>query len=263
MVGVWSQTNEATEGLGPKHSSGFFATADGVSLFFVVVPAGHNVIDIMSDEHCEEQEMEAEALTAIFDDCLEIVSSTQPFEWAISLWPEQHGDATENHVGIRVRATIPLDYPELSPPRLTVEVLKGLTDEHAEELLALANAEAEASAGMPAMYAICERLREWLLENNVKGMDDLSMYAQMMKREKEKEREGVRSSPKHVQFVVVMTVVRYVPLLCWCCWHPCWLVVAVAFPEKASRTTTSRIRRGTSDHNPLGRKIQPLDDCLQ
>ena len=44
------------------------------------------------------------------------------------------------------------------------------------------------------MYAVCERLREWLLENNEKGLDDRSMYTQMMKREKEKEREEVRNS---------------------------------------------------------------------
>lgn len=38
---------------------------------------------------------------------------------------------------------------------------------------------------------MCEKLREWLLDNNQKGMDDRSMYTQMLKREKEKEREDV------------------------------------------------------------------------
>jgi hypothetical protein len=157
---------------------------------------------IMSDdEHREEQEMEAEALTAIFDDCMEVKKDSQPFEWAITLWPERqqaddnHGedpDSPVNHVGIRVIATIPLDYPETSLPELKIEIIKGLTDEHAEELLALATEEAENNREMPVMYAVCERLREWLLENNVKGMDDKSMYAQMIKREKEKERVAVR-----------------------------------------------------------------------
>jgi hypothetical protein len=152
----------------------------------------------MSDEHCEEQEMEAEALTAIFDDCMEVVKDTQPFEWVIKLWPEQHVDddddpnaPTTNHVGIQVVATIPLDYPETSLPEMKIQVLKGLTDEHEEELLALAKEEAENNQGMPVMYAVCERLREWLSENNEPGMDDKSMYAQMIKREKEKEREAV------------------------------------------------------------------------
>lgn len=154
----------------------------------------------MSDEHCEEQEMEAEALTAIFDDCMEIQKDSQPFEWAITLWPEQHTEGDDdggndssptNHVGIQVVATIPLDYPEVSLPEMKIEILKGLTDEHAHELLDLAMEEAENNRGMPVMYTVCERLREWLLENNEKGMDDQSMYAQMIKREKEKEREAV------------------------------------------------------------------------
>ena len=143
----------------------------------------------MSDQ-CEEQEMEAEALAAIFDDCLEVVSDTQPFEWAISIWPEQHSPE-ENHVGVKLVAKIPLDYPEVSLPEFDMEVLKGLTDEHKSELLGMAKEEAEANMGLPSIFAVCEKLREWLIENNVKGMDDVSMYAQMMRREKEKERQEV------------------------------------------------------------------------
>ena len=152
----------------------------------------------MSEELCEEQEMEAEALAAIFDDCVEIISSTQPFEWAVDLYPEQLAadeedeDAPQNHVGVKLIAKIPLTYPEDSLPEFSVKVLKGLTEEHEQELVALANEEAENNQGMPVMYAVCERLREWLLENNEKGMDDRSMYTQMLKREKEKERDQVR-----------------------------------------------------------------------
>ena len=143
-------------------------------------------------DHCEEQEMEAEALTAIFDDCLEVVSDSQPFQWAITLYPEQHSsDDQENHVGIKVLATIPLDYPE-SLPNIEIELLKGLVQEHREELLKLATEEAESNLGLPSIFAICERLREWLAENNVKGMDDVSMYAQMMRREQKAEKETVR-----------------------------------------------------------------------
>lgn len=146
----------------------------------------------MSD-HCEEQEMESEALTAIFDDCLEVVKDTQPFEWAISLWPEQHSPE-ENHVGVKIVAKIPLDYPEISLPDLSIEILKGLTPDHATELLEMAKEEAEANMGLPSIFAVCERLREWLAENNVKGMDDASMYAQMIRREKEKAKEVVGST---------------------------------------------------------------------
>ena len=152
----------------------------------------------MSDDLREEQEMEAEALAAIFDDCLEIISAEQPFKWAVDLYPEQLAadeedeDAPQNHVGVKVVANIPLTYPEESLPEFNIKVLKGLTEEHEQELRDLANEEAENNRGMPVMYAVCERLREWLLENNEKGMDDRSMYTQMLKREKEKEREEVR-----------------------------------------------------------------------
>ena len=149
----------------------------------------------MGDDHCEEQEMELEALTAIFDDCLEVKSSTQPFQWAVTLYPEQHSEDTDadNHVGIQLVATIPLDYPENTLPELEINLLKGLIDDHRTELLAIANEEAEANMGLPSIYAICEKLREWLAENNVKGMDDVSMYAQMMRREKEAEKQSVRN----------------------------------------------------------------------
>ena len=142
-------------------------------------------------DHCEEQEMELEALTAIFDDCLEIRSDTQPFQWAVTLYPEQHSEDAVNHVGIQLIATIPMDYPEIVP-ELEITLLKGLIDDHRSELLAMANEEAEANIGLPSIYAVCEKLREWLAENNVKGMDDVSMYAQMMRREKEAEKQSVR-----------------------------------------------------------------------
>ena len=46
---------------------------------------------------------------------------------------------------------------------------------------------------MAAIFTICEAVREWLNSNNVKGQDDGSMYAQMMRRAKDEERAKVRS----------------------------------------------------------------------
>ena len=149
----------------------------------------------MSD-HCEEQEMEQEALAAIFDDALEVVSGEQPFKWAVSIWPEQHSP-DENHVGIKLISSIPLDYPEMSLPEFDIEMLKGLTNEHKGELLQMAKEEAEANMGMPVVFAVCEKLREWLADNNVKGMDDISMYAQMMRREKEAVKQSVSLNHHH------------------------------------------------------------------
>ena len=148
-------------------------------------------------EHQEEQEMEAEALEAIFDHAFEAISAEQPYKWAVKLLPvdcagDEQEEEARNHVGIRLVATIPLDYPE-SLPDLDVEIVFGLTDEHRTKLLDMAIEESNNNEGMPAIFTICEVLREWLADNNVKGLDDASMHAQMMRRSKEEEQKKVRS----------------------------------------------------------------------
>ncbi len=45
--------------------------------------------------------------------------------------------------------------------------------------------------GMPAIYAVCEAIRTWLADNNVKGLDDVSMHAQMMRKQLEAEKSKV------------------------------------------------------------------------
>ena len=147
-------------------------------------------------EHCEEQEMEAEALQAIFMEAFEVLESTQPFKWSIKLMPVDCGgdekeEEKENHVAIKLIATIPLEYPEVSLPQFEVEVIKGLAGDQVKEITSLANEEAEANAGMPAIFAVCEAVRAWLAENNVKGLDDGSMHAQMMRKMKEAEKAKV------------------------------------------------------------------------
>lgn len=159
-------------------------------------------ITIMSDQ-CEEQEMEAEALSAIFDTAFQVTSDTQPFEWTVKLVPVDCGgdpdeEKSQNHVGINLLVTVPLDYPEMSLPELDVQILKGLTEEHRTELLQMARAEAANNAGMPAIFAICEVLREWLSDNNTRGLDDASMHAQMMRRALEEERKKVSQTRKRM-----------------------------------------------------------------
>lgn len=45
--------------------------------------------------------------------------------------------------------------------------------------------------GMPAIYAVCEAIRAWLGDNNIKGLDDVSMHAQMMRKQIEAEQKKV------------------------------------------------------------------------
>ena len=149
----------------------------------------------MSD-HLEEQEMEAEALEAIFDTAFEIRSSSQPFIWAVKLVPvdccgDEEEEEAANHVMVKLVVNVPLDYPEESSPELDLEIVKGLSEDNKKELMAVATDEAEANAGMPAVFAVCEAVINWLADNNVKGLDDASMHAQMMRKQKEAERQKV------------------------------------------------------------------------
>lgn len=140
----------------------------------------------MSDEdHAEEQEMEAEALSAIFEDHFKRTGSV----WKIELYPNIAHEEV-NHVGCQVIVTLPPDYPAVLP-QLSVQVLKGLASaEHGHLLQSLAVAEAQANEGVPSIFAVCERLREWLVENNVKGLDDQSMHAQMLRKQQQQSRQS-------------------------------------------------------------------------
>lgn len=140
-------------------------------------------------DHAEEQEMEAEALQAIFDTHFSILG---PQKWQIQIYPEMTADPDElnelNHVAIKLIAELPADYPE-ALPKLDCKITKGLVEDHRQELLTLAQEEAAANEGVPSIFAIAERLREWLAENNQKGLDDLSMHAQMLRKQQAKEKE--------------------------------------------------------------------------
>ena len=174
----------------------------------------------MSD-HIEEQEMEAEALSAIFDTAFTIRSSTQPFIWSIKLVPVDCGDDEDesevtNHVMVNLVATIPPTYPESALPQLDIEVIKGLSPDNKNEILEIANNEAQANEGMAAIFAVCEAVREWLADNNVKGLDDASMHAQMMRKAKEAERREVRRTGRRRRRTCVIYIVLYCILLLLC-----------------------------------------------
>jgi hypothetical protein len=145
-----------------------------------------------TDGHAEEQEMEAEALEAIFASHFMRSAAN---EWTIDLYPNI-ADGEVNYVGCQLIATLPSEYPtEL--PQFSVRVLQGLAeDEHGKLLQALADDEAQANEGVPNIFAVCERLREWLVENNVKGLDDQSMHAQMLRKKQ------LQSKQSEVRFSV-------------------------------------------------------------
>ena len=157
----------------------------------------------MTDHHAEEQEMEAEALAAIFDTHFTILDnddddSKKNREWRIDLYPEHASDEDElqllNHVAIQMKIELPKQYPADEEddddhlPKLQIMILKGLADDpHGLELQALAQEEAINNRGLPSIYAIAERLREWLVEHNRPGLDDTSAYATMMRKQEQEQ----------------------------------------------------------------------------
>mmetsp|Transcript_25899 Transcript_25899/g.71305 ORF Transcript_25899/g.71305 Transcript_25899/m.71305 type:complete len:316 (+) Transcript_25899:104-1051(+) len=151
-------------------------------------------------DHAEEQEMEAEALAAIFDHHFVVLEPNEEGrpQWTVDIYPETASDETElqelNHVAIQLHITLPETYPD-DEPAVRVDIVKGLVeDPHGQELQQMANEEATANQGVPSIFAIAERLREWLAENNRPGMDDISMHAQMMRKQREKEQQEKKAA---------------------------------------------------------------------
>lgn len=158
----------------------------------------------------EEQELECQALEAIFDTNFNKVSNN---EWTIDLYPNHNDDNDTsnepNHVGCQLHVILPIDYPEISLPIISIRVLKGLIDEHCIEILQIANEEAEANATIPCMYAIAERIKEWLYDHNQPGLDDISMHAIMLRKEKEKELKIEKEKQLKLMIQTVRNKCRY------------------------------------------------------
>lgn len=124
----------------------------------------------------EEQELELEALTSIFEEGkeLEKISDTE-FTLKFKPYPQ---DEQENHVGVTLRIAYTDEYPD-TPPEWELQDIVGLSDDKLGELKAKVEESIESSLGMAMVYTISEMCQDWLKENNVKA---LSMHEEMMKR---------------------------------------------------------------------------------
>jgi len=125
--------------------------------------------------HAEEQEMELEALTSIFEEGKEFekISAT---EFKLKLLPNPAGEG-ENHVAVTLHVTYTATYPE-EAPEYELEDVK-MPDEKLEDLKAKIEETIEASIGMAMVYTMAEACQDFLKDNNVKA---LSMHEEMMKR---------------------------------------------------------------------------------
>lgn len=126
----------------------------------------------------EEQALEIEALTSIFEEGKEF-ERVSDREFKLNLLPNPAGEE-ENHVGVTLHVTYTPDYPE-SAPIWELEDVK-LPDEKAADLKAKIEETIESSLGMAMVYTVAETCQDFLKENNVK---ELSMHEQMMQRMKQ------------------------------------------------------------------------------
>jgi hypothetical protein len=97
---------------------------------------------------------------------------------------------------------------------VSVECRSGLAPEHQEILTDLATTEAANYEGSPSVFAIAERLREWLLEHNAPGLDDPSMHAQMMRKKRQEEQQQELKSKVRSILLVHFGCVSFKTALC-------------------------------------------------
>lgn len=97
-------------------------------------------------------------------------------------------------VGVAICVEFPTAYPSIKA-NITVELEKGLTNKHQDELVILINKCADENIGSPAIFSITEVVKDWLLDNNVAGQDG-SMYADMMRKQQQKEMEAKKKADK-------------------------------------------------------------------
>jgi len=123
----------------------------------------------------EEQELELEALTSIFEEGkeLEQISDTE-FKLKFKPFPQ---DEEVNHIGVTLHITYTDEYPDTAPEWELEDQI--MSDPKLEELKAKVQEAMDESLGMAMVYTVGEVIQDWLKENNVK---QLSMHEEMMLR---------------------------------------------------------------------------------
>ncbi|PFH31814.1 RWD domain-containing protein [Besnoitia besnoiti] len=128
-------------------------------------------------DHTEEQELELEALEALFtrEGEFEKLSSSS---FRLSLVPCQDNEGT-NHVAVTLSVQYSATYPD-APPEWEIQESKGLDSEVLQEFKKEVTEAMEREVGAPMMYTIAEFIQDWLRARN---KPQQSMYDQMMNRE--------------------------------------------------------------------------------
>lgn len=103
---------------------------------------------------------------------------------SISLKPSSD-DSEKCWVSVRLCVEFSENYPLESTPTIGFTDVVGLTDSQVNELTKVADQTAQENLGAPAVYAVAERVREWLVEHNEQPSDG-SAFDEMMRRQRAK-----------------------------------------------------------------------------
>lgn len=130
----------------------------------------------------EEQDMEVQALEAIFMDEFILSSPGPPAMFRITLSPfAPHEEDAEhvNYVKVVLLVEYSETYPEQLPLVLKVNNVLGLSEDQLMELQAVIEEQANILLDTPMVYSLAEIVKEWLKEHNKK---QLSAHEQAVQR---------------------------------------------------------------------------------
>eukprot|EP00929_Paragymnodinium_shiwhaense_P110129 TRINITY_DN76862_c0_g1_i1.p1 TRINITY_DN76862_c0_g1~~TRINITY_DN76862_c0_g1_i1.p1 ORF type:complete len:257 (-),score=107.69 TRINITY_DN76862_c0_g1_i1:241-1011(-) len=124
----------------------------------------------------EEQELEIEALTSIYEENKEFkrISDTE-FTLHLLPFPDK---SQENHVQATLHITYGPEYPD-TPPDWELEKVGSIPEDKLPSLKKVVEEVIDSSLGMAMVYSMAEVIQDWLKENNTKM---LSMHEEMMQR---------------------------------------------------------------------------------
>jgi hypothetical protein len=141
--------------------------------------------------HAQDQADEVSALEAIYGDAFDSGGGGAD-GLSIAIQPSLGGLGERAWVSCRLRCRYTPEYPD-APADLSLEALSGLSEAQASELRGELMAAALENAGTPYVFAVAERVREWLTAHNEKPSDG-SAFDDMMRRARAKEAPALASA---------------------------------------------------------------------
>merc|ERR1712137_699300 len=110
----------------------------------------------------EEQQMEIEALEAIYLDDLEIISADPPRDLCIRVVPV-YGEDDPDGMSLKMQVQLPEDYPQVIP-LISLEPLNSITNQECIKLTEQLNSLAEENIGCGMIFTLASFIQEWMVE---------------------------------------------------------------------------------------------------